>query len=110
MVILASFRGAGLPLGRRAAAGGAPRRPNGTNKAAPGSEWRTFLGDFWSLASSWVRCFCSWFVDALFLRVGFICGWFGKVFWELCGEPWTPENDAKVYNYMHFQGLGHVGA
>ena len=29
-----------------------------------------------------------------------------EVFWKAFGEPWALENHAKVYNYMHFQGLG----
>ena len=33
-----------------------------------------------------------------------------EVFWEAFGEPWTLENHAKVYNYMHFQGLDPFGA
>ena len=33
-----------------------------------------------------------------------------EVFWEAFGEPWTLENHAKVYNYMHFQGLEPFGA
>ena len=33
-----------------------------------------------------------------------------EVFWEAFGEPWTFENHAKVYNYMHFQGLDPCGA
>ena len=32
------------------------------------------------------------------------------MFWEAFGEAWSPENHAKVYNYMHFQGLGSFGA
>ena len=28
------------------------------------------------------------------------------MFWEAFGEAWAPENHAKVYNYMRFQGLG----
>ena len=32
------------------------------------------------------------------------------MFWEAFGEAWAPENHAKVYNYMHFQGLGPFGA
>ena len=84
--------------------------PKDPNQAARGSEWSAWMGDFWSLAAACLRCCCSEFVAALFLRVGFICGGFGKVVWPLCGEPWLPENDAKVYNCMHFQGLGHVGA
>ena len=32
------------------------------------------------------------------------------MFWEAFGEAWAPENHAKVYNSMHFQGLGPFGA
>ena len=32
------------------------------------------------------------------------------MFWEAFGEAWSPENHAKVYNYMQFQGLGPFGA
>ena len=32
------------------------------------------------------------------------------MFWEAFGEPWTLEHHAKVYNYMHFQGLDPFGA
>ena len=32
------------------------------------------------------------------------------MFWEAFGKAWAPENHAKVYNYMHFQGLGSFGA
>ena len=32
------------------------------------------------------------------------------MFWEAFWEPWTFENHAKVYNYMHFQGLDPCGA
>ena len=28
------------------------------------------------------------------------------MFWEAFGEAWAPENHAKVYNCMQFQGLG----
>ena len=34
---------------------------------------------------------------------------FGSVL-EAFGEPWTFANDAKVCNYMHFQGLDPFGA
>ena len=29
---------------------------------------------------------------------------------EVFGEPWTSENHAKVYNYMHFHALDPLGA
>ena len=32
------------------------------------------------------------------------------MFWEAFGEACAPENHAKVYNYMQFQGLGPFGA
>ena len=32
------------------------------------------------------------------------------MFWKAFGKAWGPENHAKVYNYMHFQGLGPFGA
>ena len=32
------------------------------------------------------------------------------MFGEAIGEPWTFENQAKVYNFMQFQGLDPFGA
>ena len=31
------------------------------------------------------------------------------MFWKAFGKAWAPENHAKVYNYMHFQGFGSFG-
>ena len=33
-----------------------------------------------------------------------------EVFWKVFGEPCPPENHAKVFNYMHFQGSDPLGA
>ena len=39
-----------------------------------------------------------------------ILGRFLEMFWEAFGEPGALENHAKVYNYMHFQGLDPFAA
>ena len=40
------------------------------------------------------------------VHVGMICGGVSEVF----GKPWTSDNHAKVYNYMHFYALDPLGA
>ena len=79
---------------------------NDMKKAAQGSEMGSLLGCFWKLeASFFSMCFHVFFWSAFY---SMFCSL--EWFWEAFGEPWTLENHAKVYNYMHFQGLDPFGA